>query len=234
MIHLLWPTVRPDMMAKTYKHWMDNADNPEQVTIKIATNTEEYAKKLYEHGFKDILIVGDEYRGVAPSTYALAMDLEAKHDDIVILASDDFYAPEHWDTWLNKQYKNIRGALLVNDGYQQGPIVTIPIMSYECLLLLNKIIYHPEYIHMWSDAELHRNLKDLGVIRNLRKTSPLFEHRHPDASKRSRDKVDDALRETYKHAEPMYKKRMGMSLKERLKMPKKWVEWNKRVKKFVP
>lgn len=87
---------------------------------------------------------------------------------------------------------------------------------------------------MWSDAELHRNLKELGVLRNVRKTSPLFEHRHPDAKKRKRDAVDEALNKTYQHADKVYKKRMGMPLKDRLKMPKKWEDYVNRAIRYSP
>ena len=65
----------------------------------------------------------------------------ANGDDIVVFASDDFMAPQGWDTYLINKF-NEKGdvGLMVRDGYQLPDssnmlhaAITIPIMTYGCL-----------------------------------------------------------------------------------------------------
>jgi hypothetical protein len=94
-----------------------------------------------------VIVTNKERPGVAAATYALSSVVEADPDDIIILASDDFYPPDDWDTWVVKTLKGKVACLLIRDGYQQGGCVTLPIMTHSCLLKLNRIIYHPHYHH---------------------------------------------------------------------------------------
>jgi hypothetical protein len=126
--------------------------------------------------FENVFIVGDERKGPAYASYVLGKELLTDFEDILILASDDFYPPLNWAEYLKSV--PFKGALLVNDGHQFGGCVTIPIMTYECLLRLNKIIYHPSYHWQFADAELYQNLYEMNLLLDIRTTSPVFEHRH--------------------------------------------------------
>ena len=104
MIHLLWPTIRPLQMVKAYKHWCAKADKPAQITLTIAVNTEEDKSQIPESLGK--IIVDGTKKGVVHAVNILSHNLDGPDDDIVILASDDMFAPEHWDTWLLKTLQN--------------------------------------------------------------------------------------------------------------------------------
>lgn len=65
MIRLLWPTVRPEIMKKTYKHWIDTAAKPDRINIKIAVNTKEHRDQLTEF---DVMVIGNERRGPVYAT----------------------------------------------------------------------------------------------------------------------------------------------------------------------
>lgn len=226
MIYLLWPTVRPEIMIERHKYWLSQAENPADISIKIGVNTPKQGEILKQAGYDYILVCGDAIRGVAPASYALSSRLQANSRDIVILASDDFFAPKDWDKWVKEQLDNYNGCLLVNDGYQFGGCVTIPIMTYECLKRLNHIIYHPVYQHLWSDAELYDNLKHLKMLKDLRKTSPLFEHRHWANGKRKFDPHDTKSHASAHSANQSYDKRMKLGLEARFKMDQKWVDYS--------
>ena len=255
MIYLLWPTVRPKVMIKTFKHWIETADNPSQIKIKIAVNTKSQAdvfKKIKR--FDDIIIVGDKQRGVAAPSFALSYRLKAEPDDIVILASDDFYTPQHWDTLVKKEFeKHKHGCLIVDDGLQQPysellcagcgdqfesmshdfnrGCITIPIMTFRCLMKLKKIIYHPVYGHLWSDAELFQNLKELEMLIDVRDRPDLyFEHRHWGNKKRLIDKHDKLAYGNVQKSRTTFNMRIksgDYSLRKRLKITRSWVSYAK-------
>jgi len=216
MIKLLWPSARPDMMRETYKHWVAQAVRPDQITIKIAVDTEKEREQLKD--FDDVEVMGEYGRGVVAATNALTQSVKTSPGDILILVSDDFFAPAEWDTWIREQFKGFHGCLLVKDGYQAGGCVTIPILDHHCFLALNRIIYHPSYFHQYSDAELWHNLKELGMIKNIRKTkgSPIFEHRHWVNAKRKADKFDNTGNSHGGADTKNYNNRMKMPLAKRL------------------
>lgn len=187
MIHLLWPTVRPAMMEDTYAHWWRNAAN-KQFKIMIAVNTADQ-KKAIKIPNADIIITGNK-RGVTGPCHAMAQRVDGPDSDIIVLASDDFYAPKDWDAWLVDFLANKTAAVRVNDGYHIQDSLTIPIMTMGCLKKLNRFIYHPSYVHQYSDTELFHNLKDLDLLLDAWKTSPVFEHKNWAMKKRAIDEHD--------------------------------------------
>ena len=232
MIYILWPTVRPKVMIKRYQQWLEAAKDPDKIKIRIGVNTSDDAKILKDAGYKYILVCGNKFRGVAPTSYALSSQLQVQSKDIVILASDDFCVPNDWDKWLIEQFKNFDGCLLVDDGIQYGGCVTIPIMTYACLKRLNHIIYHPSYSHLYADAELFDNLLKLKLFKDLRKNgkSPLFEHKHYQNGKRPVDKNDKFIVKTCLHSNKSSKcfnKRMKKNVKLRLIVGDRWKEYAK-------
>ena len=215
-IHLLWPTARPEVMKVTHKHWMDMARNKGNITLTVAVNTPKQKQLL--DGF-EVIVVGDERKGPVWPTHCLARQLKGKPKDIVILVSDDFYAPQNWDQWLRSVFKNYDGGIMVNDGYQQGGCVTIPIMTFGTLMKLNRVIYHPTYNWQFADAELYDNLMKMGRLKNMRKPKlPLFEHKHWANAKRKFDAVDKPGTAIAGRDTQNYNRRMKMPLAERLKV----------------
>jgi glycosyltransferase involved in cell wall biosynthesis len=215
---LLWPTVRPLTFNKQVKLWVENASNKDDLFCITAVNTKQQAEQIEPAPYlKNPIIVGDERRGVTHATHQLASsDFGGIPGDIVILASDDFYPILGWDDWVKKQMLDYNGCLLVNDGWQTGNCVTIPIMDYSCLVRLNKIIYHPAYFHQYSDNELYDNLNELKLLKNLRSADLVFEHKHWHSKKRDKDGVDEIVYQSTSHDYQLYTKRSQMSLNARL------------------
>lgn len=215
MIYLLWPTVRPATFLKTVDYWKTNAKDWSKVRVSVAVNTEEQKQQLPNF---NVMVVGDKRTGVAYASYCLTKNLVATDKDIVILSSDDMFAPKNWDIWVVKQLSNFDGCLMVNDSYQSGGCITIPIMTFSCLKKLNKIVYHPSYGHQFSDAELFHNLHEMKMVKNLRNDKDwIFEHRHWANGKRKYDSVDNRANSSGGADGKNLKTRLRMPLKERLK-----------------
>lgn len=226
MIHLLWPTIRPKMMANTYASWMEKANSGDQIITYVAVNTNQQKARLkllfnerQLHKNIQIFVSGDVV-GVTHACHFLTNNplLDGPDQDIVVLASDDMYPPQDWDAWIISQIGQQQSvALLVNDGYVKQNNVTIPIMTIGCLKRLNRIIYHPSYRHSYSDTELYDNLIQLGLLRDLWSSSPVFEHKNWANCKRKFDDVDKHVRDLTGGDAQNWHKRSQLSVADRLK-----------------
>lgn len=232
-IHILWCTLRPAQFKQMHSEWIRRADNPENIQTYVAVNWEQHANELRDYLKSNFLITLNTNRiGVCYPSYQLSSNLGIKmgkceDSDIVVFASDDFMAPQGWDTYLINKLKD-KGdvGLMVRDGYQLPdssnmlhPAITIPIMTYGCLKKMNMVIYHPAFNHMFSDCELFNNLKDMNMLYDDRiNDTTTFEHLHYAAGKRNADQADQAYNAKWKDDELTWNKRILMSVEERIKV----------------
>ena len=233
MIHILWCTLRPEQFKSAHSEWIKRADNPQNIQTYVAVNWQQHSDILREYLKSNFLITLNTNKiGVCYPSYQLSSNLGikmgvAKDDDIVIFASDDFMAPQGWDTYLLNKF-NCKGdvGLMVRDGYQLPDssnmlhaAITIPIMTYGCLKKMNMVIYHPSYNHMFSDCELYNNLKELGLLYDDRMNdTTIFEHLHYAANKRNADQADQAYNAKWKDDEITWNKRKLLPVEERIKI----------------
>src|SRR5574343_368347 len=224
MIYILWPTIRPVIFKNMHSMWMKRAKNPQNIKTKVAVNNQDQANELMGYGY-EVVVTNSPKIGVCYSAYQLTSKLEANDDDIVVLASDDFLAPEGWDEYLINKLNGKDGTLFVRDGYQLPdssnmlhPAITIPIMTFSCLKKLNGAVYHPAYSHMFSDTELYLNAKDLGLLIDDRLTdTTVFEHLHHAAGKRPADMNDRIYYNNWSSDEVIWNKRKLLPIEERVK-----------------
>ena len=231
MIHILWCTLRPTQFKEMHSEWIKRSDNPENIQTYVAVNWQQHADELKEYLSKNYLITLNTNKiGVCYPSHQLSSNLgikmgQCKDDDIVVFASDDFMAPEGWDTYLINKFRG-KGdvGLMVRDGYQLPdstnmlhPAITIPIMTWGCLKKLNMTIYHPAYNHMFSDCELYMNLKDLGLLYDDRiNDETTFEHLHYAAGKRQADGADQAYNAKWGEDDITWNKRKLMEVEKRI------------------
>ena len=233
MIHILWCTIRPSQFKNAHQEWIKRADNPQNIKTYVAVNWQEHANEIRDYLKDDFIITLNTNRiGVCYPSHQLSSNLgvrmgKCEDSDIVVFASDDFMAPQSWDTYLINKLKD-KGdvSLMVRDGYQLPdssnmlhPAITIPIMTYGCLKKLNMIIYNPIYNHMFSDCELYINLKDLDLLFDDRlNDETIFEHHHYAAGKRNPDQADQSYNLKWKDDELTWNKRKVMNVEERIKL----------------
>jgi hypothetical protein len=207
------------MFNTCFQCWKSSADDPNSFKTKVIVNTQEQANAII-HKDLDISISKSQTKGITASLYELTSTLECQDNDIIIVASDDFYPPNHWDTIIKEQFVDFDGAVIFWDGIQvDTPMVTLPIMTFNTLKKLNRKIYHPDYKHQFSDIELYLNLKEMNLIKDLRiiRKDILFEHRHHHVKKREMDDVDKYIESVWSEDRATIDRRMQLSLEERLK-----------------
>ena len=231
MIHILWCTLRPEQFKSAHTEWIKRSDNPENIQTYVAVNWQQHADELKDYLKSNFLITLNTNKiGVCYPSYQLSSNLgvkmgQCKDDDIVVFASDDFMAPQGWDTYLTNKL-NDKGdvGLMVRDGYQLPDssnmlhaAITIPILTYGCLVKMNRTIYHPAYNHMFSDCELYNTLKEMNMLYDDRlNDETTFEHHHYAAGKRQPDQADQAYNNKWKEDELTWNKRKLMSVEERI------------------
>jgi hypothetical protein len=233
MIHILWCTLRTEQFKSAHTEWIKRSDNPENIQTYVAVNWQQHADELKDYLKSNFLITLNTNKiGVCYPSYQLSSNLgvkmgQCKDDDIVVFASDDFMAPQGWDTYLiNKLNGKGDVGLMVRDGYQLPDssnmlhaAITIPILTYGCLVKMNRTIYHPSYNHMFSDCELYNTLKEMNMLYDDRlNDETTFEHHHYAAGKRQADQADQAYNNKWKEDELTWNKRKLMSVEERIKV----------------
>lgn len=231
MINLLWCTIRTGNFPNVHKFWLDRTKDKSSIKthVLVSTQSESDFLKQYFESIKHnnrIVVYQPPYPGVCLPSYKLSSTLESEDSDIVIFGSDDFTPPQDWDEYLNQKLKNRSGALLVNDGYQlldfsnmAEPVFSIPVMTYDCLLKLKKIIYNPVYTHLCSDAELFLNLKEMNLIIDdrLNDVKYIFEHHHWSSGKRKADQNDQSYYSNFERDKKTWESRKKLTLEERLR-----------------
>jgi hypothetical protein len=233
MIHILWATIRPEQFKNAHSEWIRRSEAPDNIKTYVAVNWMEHADNLRDYLKNDYIITLNTNKiGVCYPSYQLSSNLGIKmgkceDNDIIVFASDDFMAPEGWDTYLiNKLNDKGDVGLMVRDGYQLPdstnmlhPAITIPIMTYGCLKKLNMTIYHPAYNHMFSDCELYMNLKELNLLYDDRlNDETTFEHLHYAAGKRQPDGADQAYNQKWKEDEITWNKRKLLPVEKRIEI----------------
>ena len=206
-------------MSKTHQVWTERAQNPQEIITYVAVNNVEQHDELTSIIDKrvNIYISGDVVGVTNACDYLTHLpELDGEDNDIVILASDDMYAPPLWDKWIKDNLKEPYKALMVNDGYIKQNNITIPIMTMGCLKMLNRIIYHKSYKHSYSDTELYDNLKSMKILQDLWSKSPIFEHKNWANNKRRCDIVDTQIRSYVNSDAENWNMRKKLSLLDRL------------------
>ena len=223
-IYFLWATVRPEMMLDTYKQWKNNSVTDTNIILKIAVLYEEQKNKIDSYGIQncEVVIVNDK-SGYNYAITNITKKLEANDDDILILLSDDFGCVKGWDEFILGKFENYDGAVFLNDGYQNpkakkgGLCITLACLTFNTLKKLNKIVFHPDYRHYFSDNEAFVNFKELGVLKDDRDTDKfIFNHNHYIRGGRVQDEHDVLNYSFWKQDQILFQKRMKMPLKERL------------------
>lgn len=239
MIHIIWPTVRYEAAAKMAALWHGRAAEKESHRFIFGVN---YHPLYSDTGaplfaFLDtcnsaLMIIHDQpedRKGCCWSATKISRKIDYRDSDIIILASDDWEPPEKWDEHITvelcKEANKDRQVLICNDGYAPSTnIIGLPIMNGWVLRhVLNGVIYHPAYCHMFSDQELFDICTAGGLVTNLRGTgSQSFTHLHWSFMQTQPDEHNNAVSALWEKDKATYYARKELSLEEKLKLPEGW------------
>jgi hypothetical protein len=124
--------------------------------------------------------------------------------DLLIVVSDDFGCPEHWDTLLLEALEAKSDFLVKTQDGLQPTLITLPIMDRA---YYNRFgyIYHPDYLHMFSDQEMTAVGHMLGRVVGL---DLEFPHNHYSTGRNDRDAISRRNDATWAQGEKLFNERL--------------------------
>lgn len=194
---------RPQMAADTKSKWLNSADCKENIEYRIICDEDdpEVGRYQYQNGYKNILICNNQNHSCIT-----AINFGALHSngELLIVVSDDFDCPEHWDTLLLTALVGKEDfCIKTNDNYQPF-IMTLPIMDRK---YYNRFgyIYNPEYLHMFCDTEMSAVAWMLG---KYIKANVTFVHKHYTTGAMVKDAINEKNDATWAQGEAVFHRRI--------------------------
>lgn len=181
---------RAAIAKQVYDNWMGKADKPENIEYIVSMDWTDNSWANYVDLFfgegqskyipqpgRQILFDNNVSMFIDHNNTAIeAINNVAKEatGDLLIVVSDDFDCPEHWDTELLKYLKGKSDFVVKTYDGLQPWIITLPIMDrvyYERF----GYVYNPGYKHMFCDTEMTA----VGDLLGKTILVPmLFQHKH--------------------------------------------------------
>lgn len=184
---------RPEMALNTFIKWHSKADDRCFQYI-ISIDESDLSKSQYIETWNNTcLIVSDNKSAIE----AINNAAKVATGDILIVVSDDFDCPEHWDTLLLAELAGKEDFLVKTDDGLQKTLVTLPIMDRK---YYNRFgyIYHPDYGHMHADEEM--TIVALMFGRYI-KSDLVFPHHHYTTGAMQMDEINVKNNNTWAHGQ---------------------------------
>ena len=207
---LAYPTKRAHCIPQVVKMWEDRAADKSRVKWCIGADRGDDV--VNQSAYKLLLTVAIGGTNYVQAANAACAWLAKCGVDYLIVVSDDFIPPNHWDAALDAviaENGNTTSAVIhVSDG-GSNDLCTIPIVGINRYWRFG-YMYHPSYESMFCDTELTARAQlDCSLVdaRHL-----LFEHLHPVNKKRPTDAVDEvhASPERYEKGKAIFQQRMAI------------------------
>ncbi|HVW99707.1 MAG TPA: hypothetical protein VHA52_04575 [Candidatus Babeliaceae bacterium] len=182
MISIIHPTRRPEEAYKTMIAWLSKADEPNNLQYIFSldagdTRTEHFLTLPQTDGYN--VFISDSKNAIQ----AINNAAENCTGDILLVTSDDFDCPDHWDTLLLQALEGKSDFCAKTKDGLQPTLITLPIMDriyYERY----GYVYHPDFEHLHSDEELTCVALMTGKYLKL---DILFPHNHYTTGKFKKD-----------------------------------------------
>jgi hypothetical protein len=182
-ISLIHPTRgRKQIAFDTATKWFDRADSSFEYILSVDISENENYNAFYTMGDRDTWVCESDNKTAIEAINNAAKKCKG---DILIVISDDFDCPKHWDTLLLKELEGKRDFIVKTRDGLQKTLITLPIMDR---VYYNRFgyIYHPEFLHLHSDEELTIVGHMLGKVIN---SDLLFRHNHYTTGRFEKDAI---------------------------------------------
>lgn len=195
---------RPEQCYETVKKWVRKAGNSFvdlEYIVSIDNSDKDlngYAKIEKEYWAK--LLISDNKSAIE----AINNASKRTNGDLLIVVSDDFDCPENWVSLLLEFLEGKSDFIVKTQDGIQKTLITLPIMDRA---YYNRFgyIYHPDYLHMWSDTEMTAVGHMLGRVIDL----PLqFPHLHYSVGGMQKDAINAKNDATWMQGELLFNKRL--------------------------
>lgn len=202
-ISIIHPSRGRGLIAvKTAENWLSRADG--EIDYNLSLDHDDPTSDTYINLFKGFPV----FKFHSDNRSAVdAINNAAAHctGDLMIVVSDDFDCPPHWDTQLLNYLKGSIDFLVKTPDGIQPTLITLPIMDRA---YYNRFgyIYHPEYLHMYSDQEMTAVGHMLGRVINI---PVAFTHNHYMTRRFKKDAISERNDSTYPQGKQVFERRLA-------------------------
>lgn len=190
---------RPEMAIYTYARWKGMSSNPSNIEYLMSIdNSDPYIDEYME--WYPCALIGNNSSAIE----AINVAAEQAKGNLLIVVSDDFDCPMHWDKLLLDALEGKEDFVVKTDDGAQPWIITLPIMDRKYYHRFG-YVYNPDYKHMFADTEMTHVGAMLGKTINL----PIkFEHRHYTTGAMQKDAINEKNDATWNQGEALYLERL--------------------------
>ena len=202
---------RPEQAYGTMLKWLTSAKDGYGIEYILSVDSDEPQMDKYIHAanlhnvptvnlYNIKLLVNDNKSAIE----AINNAAKVSTGDLLLVVSDDFSCPYHWDAALIEALEGKRDFLVKVDDGAQPWIPTLPIMDRKYYERFG-YIYHPDYVHLFADTEAGHVAHMLGRVIEL----PIkFPHNHYTTGKVKRDEINVKNDATWQQGEKLYLQRL--------------------------
>jgi len=183
---------REELAYRAYNNWLRKADNPQNIEYILSVDKDDSIN--YESMFGQANVLRSPNKSAIEAINNAAKIATC---NLLIVISDDFEAPEHWDSLLLQFLAGKEDFMVkTRDGIQKT-LITLPIMDRT---YYNRFgyIYHPDYKHMHADEEMTIVGHMLGRVIDL---PLLFPHNHYTTGAMQMDDINVKNNSTWAHGQ---------------------------------
>lgn len=192
---------RSEMAFLTMQKWTTRADNFENIEYLMCIDKSDKTGYTYWSMQGLVTLLTNDNKSAIE---AINFGATKATGDLLIVVSDDFDCPPHWDTLLIEALKGKSDFLVKTKDGLQPTLITLPIMDrvyYERF----GYVYHPDYKHMFSDQEMTSVGNMLGKVIDL---DIKFPHNHYTTGAMKKDAINIKNDSSWKQGERLFKERL--------------------------
>lgn len=206
MISILAPSRgRPEKAKNNIQKWIKNSELKSFELIVSIDEDDECLPDYFRlvHFPHDLRTSKTKVNKNRSAVDAINNAAKVAQGDILMVVSDDTDCFPGWDTAILKEVEGKTDWILKTQDGIQPWIITMPIMDRA---YYNRFgyIYHPDYLHMFSDTEITcvADITGRKITSNL-----LFHHKHYSVTKEQPDAVNKKADATWAQGEKLFLER---------------------------
>jgi hypothetical protein len=212
-ITVIHPTrMRPEQCKNTVFKWLTSAKNRARLRYIVSVDTTDPMLMGYKAALMSMnepavnITVNENNSAIQAINKATQLAVESFDDtDIIVVVSDDFDCPFHWDDALRFHLGDTTDFVAKTDDGLQPWIITLPILDLGYYRRFG-YVYNPIYQHMFADTEM-THVADL-LDRKI--TIPIrFPHNHYVTGKNVKDNISVKNDATWMQGEVNYLNRIA-------------------------
>jgi hypothetical protein len=196
------------MAKKTIHQWLSSAANRDNIEYILSVDSTDPLLAKYEAFAADmgvLLHIGDNKAAIEAINSSARLAANNFYlPDLLVVCSDDFSCPYHWDKALVKALEGKRDYIVKVDDGAQPWIMTLPIMHIDYYKRFG-YVYHPSYGHLFADTEMSHVGHILGKVITLPIT---FKHLHYTTGAMAKDAINAKNDATWAQGEQTYLDRL--------------------------